>query len=92
MGFRRRVLSVAQCVVVDAGTGAVTATADDPCTTLLLVTPAEYGSFSASPFSVISDPADAATLAVAIAAVWAVAWGFRALVKALDTDGEALEG
>jgi hypothetical protein len=81
---------MAQCVVIDGTTGAVSATTADPCTTLLLLTPVEYGAITQTPWSVISDPADAALLASAMLSVWAVAWAFRALRLALNTDGEPL--
>jgi hypothetical protein len=81
---------MAQCVVVDGSTGAVSASSADPCTSFVLLTPVEYGALGQTPWSVISDPADAALLASAMLSVWAVAWAFRALRQALNTDGEPL--
>jgi hypothetical protein len=79
---------MAQCIAIDAGTGAVTASVADPCIGFVVLTPAEYGALSQTPWTVIADPADAAVLGAAMVAVWCAAWGLRALRKSLDTDGE----
>jgi hypothetical protein len=79
---------MAQCVVIDGG-GVVTASAADPCPGFVVLTPTEYGSFLASPFSLSAE--DGATVSIAIIGVWAVAFAFRALAKALHTDGEVNE-
>lgn len=48
-----------------------------PCTSALLLTPAEYGAFAASPFHLSVE--DGMQIGWLIAAVWATAWGFRIL-------------
>ncbi len=77
---------MAQCVAVVGGS---VVEAAEPCTGFLLLSPAEYAQVVASPFNLTAE--DGLTLSVAILGVWAVAWSIRALVRALDTDGEVRE-
>lgn len=63
--------------------------AADPCTTLLLVTPAEYTALSHNPF--VLSVEDGLLISGAIAAIWAAAWAWRALARVLSSDGEALD-
>jgi len=65
-----------QCLVVGTG-GVLEASAADPCTTLVALSPVEYAAISANPFQL--SPEDGATLGFLVAGVWAVAWGFRVL-------------
>lgn len=58
----------------------------DVCPGLILVTPVEYRSMSASPFNLSVE--DGALLSGAIGGVWCLAWALRAIRSALDTDGE----
>lgn len=76
---------MAQCVAINATTGAVEASTADPCTTLVLLTPAEYASWTASAFSLSAE--DGAALGGAIVAAWCVAWGIRALYMVIQGDG-----
>jgi hypothetical protein len=55
----------------------------------VLVDPQEFATISANPFAL--DLAGAAQISVAIAGVWAVAWVFRALIKAMAIDREENE-
>lgn len=55
-----------------------------PCTSYVLVTPAEHAALSGSLLNL--SIADGALLAFAVIAVWAIAWGFRALYRTLDFD------
>ena len=81
---------MAQCIVADpAASGALYVTAAEPCVSLVALTPAEYAQLAASPFNLTAE--DSGLLSVAILGVWAVAWSFRALVQALNVDGEVIE-
>lgn len=60
-------------------------TGDAPCTSLLLLTPAEYGVVSASPFNMTAE--EGALLSVAIVGVWAVAFSWHAIRLALGSTG-----
>lgn len=66
---------MAQCVAV-AADGTVQASAAEPCTTLVLLTPAEYAA-TASPWSLSVD--DAYAVGWMVGAVWLIAWGCRVL-------------
>lgn len=77
------------CVVADSATGVLSVTATDPCTTLVVMTPAEFVGLSASPLNLT--PSDGAELAASILGVWAIAWALRSLARALNTDGEVEE-
>lgn len=81
---------MAQCVVIQNvnGTDVFVPSSADPCTTLLLLNPVEYSSWVGSPLNLSA--ADGLTLSGAILGVWAIAWSFRALLKAVHS-GEALD-
>lgn len=70
---------MAQCVAIVGG--AVVESTASPCTSLVLLTPAEYELMSANPFRL--DAADGLAVAVAIVSTWAAAFGFRALLNVL---------
>lgn len=74
---------MAQCVAFDAG-GVLVASSADPCTTLVVLTPAEYGAMSLAPFQL--DTQAAGEIALAILGVWAVAWAFRMLIRTVNVD------
>jgi hypothetical protein len=57
------------------------------CTTLVVLTPAEYAAFSSNPFNL--SYSDGALVSSAIVAVWGAAWVFKALILTLNSDGEA---
>lgn len=77
---------MAQCVVI-VGT-AVEVTTADPCTTLLLLTPAEYSAMASNPF--VLSPEDGLLISGAVVGVWAAAWCWKALVWTLkDHDSES---
>jgi hypothetical protein len=56
----------------------------------VLLTPMEYLQLADNPLHLSVE--DGLLVSGAIAAVWAFAWGFRALALVLQSDGEALEG
>ena len=79
-----------QCIAPDpAASGVLSLSNETPCTTLLALTPAEYSALALSPLNL--DAADGMALSVAILSVWGIAYGFRALGRALNTDGEVNE-
>ncbi|MDB6020235.1 MAG: hypothetical protein JWQ04_92 [Pedosphaera sp.] len=59
------------------------------CVTALVLTPDEYALVTANPFVLPLD--GAAQISTAIALVWAVAWGFRAILKALHSDEKEIQ-
>lgn len=77
---------MAQCVAFDAG-GVLMVSNADPCTTLVVLTPAEYGAMSLAPFQL--DTEAAGEIALAILGVWAVAWAFRMLIRAVNVDSNS---
>lgn len=76
---------MSQCVVINAGGQLETSTAD-PCTSLVVLTPAEYGALSANPF--VLTPEDGLLISAAVVGVWAAAWSWKALVWTLKDHGE----
>ena len=74
------------CAIVDS-TGVVSATSTPiaSCTTLVLLSPDEYG-YAVNGSAWALSLADGAAIAVAILGVWAFAWSFRAIAAALRTD------
>ena len=80
---------MAQCAAVVNVNGqalfAPVDTGDAPCTSLLLLTPAEYGVVSGSPFNMTAE--DGLVLSVAIVGVWAVAFSWHAIRRALGSTG-----
>ena len=74
---------MAQCVAVDAN-GFVVASAADPCTTALLLTPTEYGLLNNSPLNLSLE--DGVVLAVGVIACWSAAFAYRAAIRALGDD------
>lgn len=63
----------------------VTASSADPCPGHVLLSAAEFAHLALNPFVLTLE--QGAALSVAIAAVWAVAWAFRALASVASTDG-----
>lgn len=55
----------------------------------LLLTTDEVGTLYASPLNLSIE--DGLLVAGSVCGVWLIAWGFRALARALNSDGEALE-
>jgi len=74
---------MAQCVVIN-GSGLVEVTTANPCTTLVLVTPAEYAAMSSQIWNLSLE--DGAVLGAGIIACWAAAYGVRAAIRALNVD------
>lgn len=74
-----------QCAVI-AESGALVASAADPCTGLVVLTPAEYASLADNPFHLT--PEQGTLIAAAVAGVWVIAWCAKAFVRALNSDGE----
>ena len=58
----------------------------EPCTSHVVLTPAEYAAMSQSPFNL--SPEDGAAVGAAVVGVWAIAWAFRALYSVLRDGGE----
>lgn len=83
-------VEAAQCVVVDsAASDVLRATAAEPCLGFVVLSPTEYSAWVVSPLNLSAE--DGVLLSTAILGVWAVAWSFRALARALNTDGEVIE-
>lgn len=84
---------MAQCTVIVNVSGsevlAPAAAASEPCTSLVVLTPAEYEALSHNPFNLT--PEDGALVAGAVVSVWAMAWAFRALYGVLRPEGESPE-
>lgn len=76
----------AQWVSTSVGT-VLTQASGDPCTSVVVMTPAEYAAMSSSPFNLSFE--DAALVSGAVVAVWGAAWVFKALILTLKDDGEA---
>jgi hypothetical protein len=76
---------MAQCVVVNGTTGQLETSTADPCTSLLVLTPAEYESMAANPFNLSVQ--DGAEVALGVIGVWVVAWCFRALYRVFYEPG-----
>jgi len=80
---------MAQCVAF-ASQGAsapdVLVAAPEPCSTFVLVTPAEYAAQSQNPFVLSIE--DGGLVSGAIGGVWLFAWALLAVRRALDTDGD----
>lgn len=79
---------MAQCVVINAG-GLLEASTADPCTSLLLLNPAEYATLAANPLLLTAE--DGAIVSAAILGAWATAWAVRSLYRLLYIDGEINE-
>jgi hypothetical protein len=79
---------MAQCVAFAEVAGAqVLVRVDElPCTTAVVLTPAEYAHVANNPFALSLE--DGATVAGAVASVWLLAWVLRAMVRALGSDGD----
>lgn len=77
-----------QCAVIDAN-GFIVASAANPCTGVVLLTPVEYGLLNNSPLNLSLE--DGSVLAVGIVAVWATAFAVRAVIRALGSDGAVTE-
>lgn len=75
---------MAQCVVLTNvnGVDVFTPSAAEPCTTLMLISPAEYGAFSVNPFNLT--PEEGAEIAFLIVGVWVTALCIRALIRVID--------
>ena len=70
------------CAVINGSTIQVLNTAPCAVNELVLVTAAEYATANASPF--ILTIAEGASISGAIALVWAVAWGYKQLMKSVN--------
>lgn len=72
---------MAQCVVA-APDGSLHLGTVDPCTTFVVLTPAEYAAVSMNPFNLTVE--DGAQIALLIVGVWVTAFIVRALIRALS--------
>lgn len=79
---------MAQCIAV-AVDGTLQVSAADPCTSLVVLTPAEYAAWGQNPFVLSAE--DGALVSAAVVGVWCIGWAMRALARALSTDGEVSE-
>jgi hypothetical protein len=86
--MRKRELLMARCVAF-ASQGAsapdVLVAAPEPCSTFVLISPAEYSAVSQSPLNLT--PEQGALIGSAILLTWAMAWGWRALEQVISDDG-----
>jgi len=82
---------MSQCAVITnvSGVDVLAPSAADPCTSLVVLTPAEYSALAQNPFAL--SPEDGATVAAAVLGVWAIAWSFRALYDVVTDGGEVSE-
>ena len=80
------------CVVMDSGTGALTGTSTpvESCATYVLMSPGEYTYATASSAWALSLQ-DGVDIGVAILGVWALAWCFRMVAKAILSIDEGKE-
>jgi len=78
---------MAQCVAfADVGASApALVAAPEPCSTFVLISPAEYSAVSQSPLNLT--PEQGALIGSAILLTWAMAWGWRALEQVISDDG-----
>lgn len=83
---------MAQCVEVAElqGVRVLVPVDGEACTGLVVLTPAEYAHVASNPFNLSYE--DGAMVAGAVASVWLLAWVFRALVRALGSDGAEERG
>lgn len=77
---------MAQCVAVDPGTGALLVSSADPCTTLVILTPVEYGALASNPFVLSIE--DGLLVSGAVSTLWLIAWAARA-VRSVLSDGDS---
>jgi hypothetical protein len=75
---------MAQCVAIGAS-GVVYSSEADPCTTAVILTPAEYGVLANTPWNLSVE--DGFALGWKIVLVWAVAYAARALILAARETG-----
>ena len=81
---------MAQCVALAQSSDGITVLTpvDVPeCTSLLLLTPAEYSALVVNPFHLSIE--DGALISGAIGAVWVLAWAVRAIRAALSPGGDS---
>ena len=81
---------MAQCVstvplVVDGVEHIGLVVSDAPCTQFVLLEPGEFAHITANPFVLTIE--QGVGLSVAIAAVWALAWGWKAVSGVVKDDG-----
>ena len=74
---------MAQCVVFDTN-GFLVESLASPCTSLVVLTPTEYGLLNNSPLNLSLE--DGALLGSSIVGIWAAAFAFRAAIRALHSD------
>ena len=77
---------MAQCAVIASvsGTDVLVPSSADPCTGLVVLTPAEYAAIAASPFALSAE--DGLALSVAIVGVWSAAYFWRSVRKSLEAN------
>lgn len=80
---------MAQCVAIDGASGALVVVDVAPCTSLLVLTPAEYATLANSPWFL--SPEDGALVGASIVGVWAAAYFWRAAVRALNVGDHGSE-
>lgn len=78
-----------RCVLVESGTGVLVATEDSTCTSgqYVLVTQGELDYYTVSPFRL--SVADGGYVSGLVVAVWVAAHYFKALIRVLNSDGDA---
>ena len=77
---------MSQCVAFAASGALVAAT--EPCTSLVILTPAELSAISVNPFVLTQE--DGILLSGAICVVWGTAWAARA-IRSVLSDGDSKE-
>ncbi len=82
---------MSQCAIVTQvnGVDVIAPSVADPCTGLVVLTPAEYEAMATNPLNLSVE--DGALVAGLIVGVWAIAWSFRALYSVLHDGGEVHE-
>lgn len=69
---------MAHCVAAGVD-GVLSLSSVEPCTTFVIVTPAEYAAMSVNPFNLT--PEDGTAISFAIVGVWVTALCIRALIR-----------
>ena len=59
------------------------------CTTLVVLTPAEYSALSNNPLNL--SVTDGALVSAAVVSVWGIGWAWRQLSRTLNNDGDSQE-
>lgn len=80
---------MAECVTVSqvSGVDVIVPSSEQPCTTALLLTPAEFAHITLNPFVLTIE--DGLLLSGSIVGLWAIAWGIKAVVLTLRSSDES---